>query len=48
MSRVQLALNVSDIDEAVEFYSKLFGTEPAKRRPATPTSPSPTRRSSWS
>ena len=33
MSRVQLALNVTDIDEAVEFYSKLFGTEPAKRRP---------------
>ena len=33
MSRVQLALNVSDIDEAVEFYSKLFGTEPAKVRP---------------
>ena len=33
MSRVQLALNVSDIDEAVEFYSKLFGTEPAKRQP---------------
>ena len=33
MSRVQLALNVSDIDEAVEFYSKLFATEPAKRRP---------------
>ncbi|HEX3334505.1 MAG TPA: ArsI/CadI family heavy metal resistance metalloenzyme [Acidimicrobiales bacterium] len=33
MSRVQLALNVSDIDEAVGFYSKLFGTEPAKRRP---------------
>jgi catechol 2,3-dioxygenase-like lactoylglutathione lyase family enzyme len=33
MSRVQLALNVSDIDEAVEFYSKLFGTPPAKRRP---------------
>jgi catechol 2,3-dioxygenase-like lactoylglutathione lyase family enzyme len=31
--RVQLALNVSDIDEAVEFYSKLFGTEPAKRQP---------------
>ncbi|MDQ1359675.1 MAG: hypothetical protein QOJ44_52, partial [Acidimicrobiaceae bacterium] len=24
MSRVQLALNVSDLDEAVEFYSKLF------------------------
>ncbi|MBD2200770.1 MULTISPECIES: ArsI/CadI family heavy metal resistance metalloenzyme [Calothrix] len=33
MSRVQLALNVSNIDAAVEFYSKLFGTEPAKRRP---------------
>ena len=33
MSRVQLALNVSDIDEAVDFYSKLFATEPAKRRP---------------
>src|SRR5690242_11396765 len=33
MSRVQLALNVTDIDRAVEFYSKLFATEPAKRRP---------------
>ena len=33
MSRVQLALNVSDIDEAVDFYSKLFQAEPAKRRP---------------
>ncbi len=33
MSRLQLALNVSDIDTAVEFYSKLFGTEAAKRRP---------------
>lgn len=33
MSRVQLALNVNDVDEAVAFYSKLFGTEPAKRRP---------------
>lgn len=33
MSRVQLALNVSDIDSAVEFYSKLFGTSPAKQRP---------------
>ena len=32
MSRVQLALNVSDIDEAVAYYSKLFGAEPAKRR----------------
>jgi catechol 2,3-dioxygenase-like lactoylglutathione lyase family enzyme len=33
VSRVQLALNVSDIDQAVEFYAKLFATEPAKRRP---------------
>lgn len=33
MSRVQLALNVSNIDEAVVFYTKLFGAEPAKRRP---------------
>ncbi|MGO8876527.1 MAG: ArsI/CadI family heavy metal resistance metalloenzyme [Acidimicrobiales bacterium] len=33
MSRVQLALNVSDLDEAVTFYSKLFGTDPAKLRP---------------
>ncbi|HXA30084.1 MAG TPA: ArsI/CadI family heavy metal resistance metalloenzyme [Candidatus Angelobacter sp.] len=33
MSRVQLALNVADVDEAVAFYSKLFGAEPAKRRP---------------
>ena len=33
MSRVQLALNVPDIDKAVAFYSKLFATEPAKRRP---------------
>jgi catechol 2,3-dioxygenase-like lactoylglutathione lyase family enzyme len=32
MSRVQLALNVNDIDQAVDFYAKLFGTEPAKRR----------------
>ncbi len=32
MSRVQLALNVSDLDAAIGFYSKLFGTEPAKVR----------------
>jgi catechol 2,3-dioxygenase-like lactoylglutathione lyase family enzyme len=32
-SRLQLALNVNDIDQAVAFYSKLFGTDPAKRRP---------------
>jgi catechol 2,3-dioxygenase-like lactoylglutathione lyase family enzyme len=33
VSRVQLALNVSDLDKAVGFYSKLFATEPAKLRP---------------
>jgi catechol 2,3-dioxygenase-like lactoylglutathione lyase family enzyme len=33
MSRLQLALNVSDLDAAVDFYSRLFATEPAKRRP---------------
>jgi catechol 2,3-dioxygenase-like lactoylglutathione lyase family enzyme len=33
VSRVQLALNVSNIDEAVAFYSRLFGAEPAKTRP---------------
>ena len=33
MSRVQLAFNVSDLDEAVTFYSKLFNSEPAKVRP---------------
>lgn len=31
--RLQLALNVSDIDTAVSFYSKMFRTEPAKRKP---------------
>ena len=33
MSRVQLALNVPNIDEAVEFYRRLFATEPNKRKP---------------
>ncbi len=32
MSRVQLALNVSNIDEAIAFYSKAFSTKPAKVR----------------
>ena len=32
MSRVQLALNVPDIDTAVEFYSRLFATPPNKRK----------------
>ncbi len=33
MSRVQLALNVDDLDASVAFYSKLFETAPAKVRP---------------
>jgi catechol 2,3-dioxygenase-like lactoylglutathione lyase family enzyme len=33
MSRVQLALNVDDLDEAIAFYSKLFNTAPAKVKP---------------
>jgi catechol 2,3-dioxygenase-like lactoylglutathione lyase family enzyme len=33
MSRVQLALRVADLDASVDFYSKLFSTGPAKRRP---------------
>lgn len=31
--RVQLALNVADLDEAVQFYSNLFGVAPARERP---------------
>jgi catechol 2,3-dioxygenase-like lactoylglutathione lyase family enzyme len=33
MSRIQLALNVDDVEAATTFYSKLFGVEPAKTRP---------------
>jgi lactoylglutathione lyase len=33
VSRLQLALNVSNLDEAVDFYTKFFKTEPAKLRP---------------
>ena len=33
MSRVQLALRVSDLEGSIAFYSSLFGVEPAKRRP---------------
>jgi len=33
MARVQLALNVADLSAAVDFYSKLFDTPPAKLRP---------------
>lgn len=33
MARVQLALRVGDLEGSIDFYSKLFTTEPAKRRP---------------
>ncbi|MFF2807404.1 ArsI/CadI family heavy metal resistance metalloenzyme [Streptomyces sp. NPDC058000] len=33
MSRIQLALNVPDLEASVAFYAKLFGVQPAKRRP---------------
>lgn len=33
MARVQLALNVDDLDQAIAFYTKLFNSEPAKRKP---------------
>jgi catechol 2,3-dioxygenase-like lactoylglutathione lyase family enzyme len=33
MSRIQLALNVDDLDASIAFYSKLFASEPAKVRP---------------
>ncbi|MFE3073826.1 ArsI/CadI family heavy metal resistance metalloenzyme [Streptomyces sp. NPDC059247] len=33
MSRIQLALRVADLEGSIAFYSRLFGTEPAKRRP---------------
>ena len=33
LPRVQLAINVSDLDAAVDFYSRLFGADPHKRRP---------------
>ena len=33
MSRVQLALRVADLEASIAFYTKLFGVEPAKRRP---------------
>ena len=31
--RLQLAIDVSDLDEAIDFYSKMFATEPAKVKP---------------
>jgi catechol 2,3-dioxygenase-like lactoylglutathione lyase family enzyme len=31
--RLQLALNVSDLGKAVDFYTRMFGVEPAKTKP---------------
>jgi catechol 2,3-dioxygenase-like lactoylglutathione lyase family enzyme len=33
VSRLQLAINVNDLNQSIDFYSKLFNTEPAKVRP---------------
>ena len=33
MSRLQLAIDVANLDEAIEFYSKMFSSEPSKVRP---------------
>jgi catechol 2,3-dioxygenase-like lactoylglutathione lyase family enzyme len=33
MSRIQLALNVDDLETSIDFYRRLFGSEPAKVRP---------------
>ena len=38
MSRLQLAIYVADLDEAVAFYSQMFSAEPAKFVRVTPTS----------
>ena len=41
--RLQLALNVSDLDKAIDFYTRISASSPPRPSPATPTSPSPTR-----
>lgn len=33
MTRVQIALNVSDLESSITFYSSIFGVGPHKRRP---------------
>ena len=33
MSRLQLAIDVSDLDDAINFYTRMFDTKPAKVRP---------------
>ena len=33
MSRVQLAINVESLEEAIDFYSRLFDAVPAKVQP---------------
>lgn len=45
--RLQLALNVPDLEAAVSYYGKLFDTPPHKLRKGMPTSPSTSRRLSW-
>jgi hypothetical protein len=47
-SRVQLALNVANIDDAIAFYSKLIATEPAKVRAGYANFAVSTRPRSWS
>ena len=47
MSRVQLALNVADIDAAVEFYSSCSTCCPPSNDRVMPTLPSPSHPSSW-
>ena len=44
MSRLQLALNVTDLNAAIEFYSKLFKRRPTRYALVTPTSRWRTRR----
>ena len=45
MSRLQLARNVDDLDASIAFYSKLFGTPPAKVRDGYANIAVPSRRS---
>lgn len=33
MSRIQLAIDVANLEEAIDFYSKMFSTEPSKVKP---------------
>ena len=46
--RVQLALNVNDLDQSIDFYSKMFGAEPYKIRDGYANFAISDPRSSWS